>query len=296
MTPHSATSTAAFLTATVFACLAYVVVPVRASAATEASVSKRDLREARTALQEGRWDDSRAVYEKALESPLAVDPAVRAESLHITTLVMLLSPEDEADDESVSKRLEALSAMRGHPYRLEAAVLETLLDRLSSQRSSYAVLEQQLIDERQAQEDLRVAHTAELTRRNVETEQLRSRNRALRRKTLTQRDEIAALNGAIETGRAEIAQLEADIDFLTEQLAGTHEDQSRMLEAVMGKNEELRKKERELTTMRLALQRQQSELDTQAKELSAKEEEIRTREEAIREVTERILKKDEPGS
>ena len=296
MSLHSATYTAGLVSATIFAFLASVVGPAQAAAAAEADVSKRDLRDARTALQEGRWHESRTVYEKALESPLAINPAIRAESLYVTALVMLLSPEDEVGTQSANDRLEVLSSMRGNPHGLEVASLQSLLDRLSSEKNARTDLEQQLADERQAREEERIASTGELTRRGEEVTQLRTRTRALRRKAQAQSNEMAALNGAIEAGRVEIAQLEADVDFLTEQLAGTHEDQSRMLEAVMGKNEELRKKERELSSLRLALQQQQTELDTQAKELSDKEEEIRTREEAIREVTERILKKDEPDS
>lgn len=270
-------------------------------AATEATpearskVTKRDLRTARAALEEGNWQEAAGVYELALQSTLAIDPEIRVESLYITTLALLTSP-DETNIETAAERLAALESIRTNPHRLEVSALRSLLDSLETEKGSVEHLRQKLTAESKLRREEVAARDLAAVVRDQEAELLQKRNRVLARKLEERRNQLQGVSRELETRNAVLAQYEVDIDFLTSQLVGTQQDQTQMLDAVVGKNTELRKKERELGALRLALDRQKQELEAQAEELSLKEEEVRRREEAIREVTERILKKDQNDS
>jgi hypothetical protein len=266
-------------------------------AATEDSrkITKRDLRTARAAIEDGQWQEAAGVYELALQSTLAIDPQIRVESLYITTLALLTSP-DATHIETAVERLAALESIRTNPHRLEVTALRSLLDSLETEKGSVEHLRQELTAESELRREEGAARDLAAVVRDQETERLQKRNRVLARKLEDRRDQLQAVSRELETRNAELAQYEVDIDFLTSQLAGTQQDQTQMLDAVVGKNTELRKQERELGALRLALDRQKQELEAQAEELSLKEEEVRRREEAIREVTERILKKDQNDS
>jgi hypothetical protein len=268
-----------------------------ADAATEAipearpEVTKRDLRDARAALEEGQWQAAAGVYELALQSTLAIDPEIRVESLYITTLALLTAP-DATHIDTATERLAALQSIRTNPHQLEVAALRALLDSLETEKGSVLNLRQELTTKSKVCREELAARDLAAVLREQEAERLRKRNRVIARKLEDRREHLRELSRELETRKAELAQYEVDVDFLTSQLAGTQQDQTQMLDAVVNKNTELRKKERELGALRLALDRQKQELEAQAEELSLKEEEIRRREEAIREVTERILQKD----
>jgi hypothetical protein len=261
-----------------------------------ADLTRRDLRNARTALEAGRWQESVSVYERALDSPLAADPEIRAESLYVTALVMLQFLDDTADIGTANERLAALASMPNHPHRLEVSSIQALVDQILEGRKSLEQLIAEQAATRQAHEDDLALAAEDLAASNQQIYRLQKRNRALRQKMKGQSDKLRAMSLQLESRELELSQSQADVDFLTGQLAGTHQDQAQMLEAVMGKNDELRKQERELSSLRRALQQQKRELATQAEELNIKEEEVKRREEAIREVTERILQKDPPDS
>lgn len=268
--------------------------------AGDVQVGKRDLRAARAALEKRAWDESLALYERILESSLADDPGIKLETLYVSTAILLSSSLDEPSLAVADERIRVLSARRGYENELEVRAFSGLLAALRDVQSMASQLENRLASERTGHElarDEEIARAAQaMAAKDRVLNRQRRRNQTLRRENKTLSHQVRALTQRIEDVVADLAQRDADTAFLVGQLQGTQADQQQMLDAVMKKNEELQQKERQLRSMRLALQEKESELDTQAEALSNQEEELRKREEAIREVTDRVLKKGQPGS
>lgn len=264
-----------------------------ARAATD-SVGKREIRDARTAVREGRLDQALELYERILEA--SPNEEQRFESLYNATLILLSSEAGPEAAERARRRLEALEdiARSVEPERrLEIEAIAALVTDHDALQAGNEELQDKLIaaslaadlamQEAQARCDEALeAQAGLLVLQEEESALLEQRLDQAQRHLATREDE---LQDRVE----ELGRCRAETQFLLDQLEGTHASESQMLEVVMRKNEEL-------AVARRALRRREGELAEQAKQLEAKQEEIRKREDAIREVTERILGKESPDS
>lgn len=295
MKPARFTSLATPIIAAIWILIAVFPGTPRAAAGQD-KISRRDVRAARTAVEEGRWSEGLEIYEKVLGSPLALDPELRSEALFSTALILLSSEAGTEVRSTAQERLVTLAARLGHGKALEIKALTSLLGALEDEQSSTAELSEILARERLTMDEERQDAARSLALKNDALDEQKQINRDLNEYTRTQIGEIRALEQEVENRDAALAQCDTDVDFLTTQLQGTHQDQTQLLAAVINKNEDLRSKERQLQTTRIALEQREKELEEQAAELSEKEAELQRREAAIREVTERILAKDQPDS
>lgn len=263
-------------------------------AAEAAAGAKKDLRDARTAVQAGRLADGLEAYERILES--TATEKQRFESLYNTVLIPLALGTDDAAAEVVRERLDALETLvesGKYSHKLEVQTLAVLVAAQDGLEAAVDELEQRLVSEAAAaqlasEEQRRDAAEALAAQKElVGAERQQKLLLELRLESLA--GHLATREEQLEASFEELGQCNEEMRLVLDQLQGTQGSEVQMLQAVVRKNEELAKAQ-------LALQRQERVLADQAKQLELKEEEIRKREEAIREVTERVLGKDPPDS
>ena len=264
--------------------LALAMAPARAE-----TVGKREMREARTAVQEGRLEQALALYEGILES--APSDEQRFEALEQTVLILLSSDGEEIDLERVRPRLEALEKLVESvetESKLEIRALVSLVESRDRLEAGLVELEREFVAASEAAaialEEAQARCAEALEERDAMLVEQEDESTLLEQHLDLARRHLALREEELVERVEELGRCRSEMQFLIDQLEGTHASEAQMLEVVLRKNEELAKARR-------ALERREGQLAEQTKELEAKQEEIRKREEAIREVTERVLGK-----
>lgn len=258
------------------------------------AIGRKEVREARKAVQEGRLADGLEIYERILRS--APTDEQRFESLYNTVLILLSSGTDTVAPEIVQERFETLRALGEsgeYGSELEIRTLAALVGTIHTVETTVEELERNLVSELAAaelasDEERRAAATA-LAEQEALVGAERSNRLLLEQRLELVERHLATREEELQTRVEELGRCAEEMQLVLDQLEGTQASEVQMLQVVMRKNEDLAK-------TRLALQRREKELAEQTRELEAKEEEIQKREEAIREVTERVLGKDPPDS
>ncbi|MCP4202721.1 MAG: hypothetical protein GY769_12400 [bacterium] len=275
------------------ALLLYSVGPC-GSALEAQTVGRKEMREARTAVREGRLNEAQELYERVLGS--APNDKQRIESLYNTLLIVLSAGTDAGAPEVVRDRFEILGRVTEsgeHDMKLEIKTLSALVDSIHRLRTSVEELEERRVSEMAAaelasEEERRAAAEALDAQKALVSSERSERLLLEQRLELTERH-LATREEELRAKVDELGRCREERQLVLDQLEGTHASEVQMLQVVMRKNEELAK-------ARLALERREVKLAEQGRELAAKEDEIRKREEAIREVTERVLGKEPPDS
>ncbi len=258
------------------------------------AVGKKELRDARTAVDEGRFAEALIAYERILDS--AATDKQRFEALYHAVLLGVSAGPNEIASGAIAERLAALGKLADsgeNGSKLEIRALSALVGSLDSLRAEITELELERAAERaeteRASEEIRLATDEARTALEARVAaEMRERLVVEQRLELAKRH-LATREEELRARVEELSQCAAETSFILDQLEGTQASEVQMLQVVMRKNEDLAK-------ARLALAKREKELADQTEQLELKEDEIRKREEAIREVTERVLGKEPPDS